>query len=337
MKNDGRSISHEVLETFRFAAIKLKKSGVEIDIIANSFNVTDRAVYRWLKKSKTEGIKSLKSSKATGPESYLSEDELSALLKLIRKPATELGYSTDLWSGPRIRHLIKHKFGIEYHAKHMPRLLKWLGLELKFPERRAIEQDPKAVREWKQNRFPEILKYAKKKRALLFYADEAVISLIPYIGKTWAFPNKKPIVRVSGKRGQNIGITAAVNQQGRMCFELTKEKERFTAKVFIRFIKKMHRENTDRFILLIVDGAPVHTAGIVKKFVEENKSWLRLEILPAYSPELNPTEKSWRFLKTKKLNGSTVLDKKELRDETKKMIKQIKKDKNRVSSFFENY
>jgi transposase len=218
----------------------------------------------------------------------------------------------------------------------MPRLLKSLGLELKFPERRALEQDPKAVREWKKHRFPEIIEYAKKKRALLFYADEAIISLIPYVGKTWAFPNKKPIVRVSGKRGQNIGVTAAVNQQGRMCFELTKEKERFTAKVFIRFIKKMHRENIDRHIVLIVDGAPVHTAGVVKTFIEENKSWLRLEILPAYSPELNPTEKSWRFLKTKKLNGSTVLNKEALRDETKKMIKQIKKDKNRVSSFFKN-
>lgn len=336
MKNDGRAISHEVLETYRFAAIKLKKSGVQINIIANSFNVTERAVYRWLKKSKTEGIKSLKSSRATGPESYLSENELSALCKLIRNPATKLGYSTDLWSGPRIRHLIKHEFGIEYHAKHMPRLLKWLGLELKFPERRALEQDPKDVRNWKQNKLPEIMNYAKKKRALLFYADESIISLIPYVGKTWAFPNTKPIIRVSGKRGQNIGVTAAVNQQGRMCFELTKEKERFTAKVFIRFIKKMHRENPDRFIVLIVDGAPVHTAGVVKEFTKENDSWFRLEILPAYSPELNPTEKSWRFLKTKKLNGSTVSNKKELRNETKKMIQQIKKDKQRVSSFFVN-
>ena len=98
----------------------------------------------------------------------------------------------------------------------------------------------------------------------------------------------------------------------------------------------MHRENAERFIVLIVDGAPVHTAGVVRKFTKENKSWFRMEILPAYSPELNPTEKSWRFLKTKKLNGSTVLNKKELRDEAKKMIGQIKKDKNRVSSFFEN-
>lgn len=101
--------------------------------------------------------------------------------------------------------------------------MKSLGLELKFPERRALEQDPKEVRLWKRKRLPEILNHTKKKRGLVFYADESIISLIPYIGKTWTFPNKKPIVRVSGQRG-NIGITAAVNQQGRLCFELTKEK-----------------------------------------------------------------------------------------------------------------
>jgi len=336
MKNDGRSISHEVLETFRFASIRLKKSGVPINIISKSFRVTERAVYRWLRKSKIDGSNSLKSSKATGPESALSENQLSKLLKLLRKPATELGYSTDLWSGPRVRHLIKHEFAIEYHPKHMPRLLKWMGLELKFPERRALEQDQKAVRRWKNKILPEIINEAKNKHALLFYADESIISLIPYVGKTWPFPNKNPIVRVSGKRGQNIGVTAAVNRQGRTCFELTKDKEKFTAKVFIRFIKKLHRENPARFIILIVDGAPTHTAGAVKEFIEENRAWVRLEILPAYSPELNPTEKSWRFLKTKKLNGSTIRNKEELRSEAKKMIGQIKKDKQRISSFFDN-
>lgn len=293
MKHDGRSISHEVLETYRFAAVKLQKSGVPIRVISNSFRVTERAVYHWLREYKTKGAINLRSTKASGPESYLSEDDLARLCKILRKPATELGYSTDLWSGPRIRHLIKHKFGIEYHEKHMPRLLRWLGMELKFPERRALEQDPKAIREWKKKRFPKILKIAKKKRALLFYADESIVSLIPYVGKTWAFPNKKPIVKVSGKRGQNIGITAAVNQQGRLCFELTKEKERFTAVVFIRFIKKMRKEFPNRNIILIVDGAPTHTVGRVTEFAKENKSWVQIEILPAYSPELNPAEKPW--------------------------------------------
>ncbi len=160
-----------------------------------------------------------------------------------------------------------------------------------FPERKALEQDSKELRKWKNERFPKILKIAKKKRALLFYADESIISLIPYIGKTWAYPGKKPTVRVSGKRGQNIGITAAVNQQGRLCFELTKEKERFAAKIFIRFLKKLMKQSSDRFIIVIVDGAPTHTAKIVKNFEKENKKTLKIEILPPYSPELNPTEK----------------------------------------------
>lgn len=332
---DGRAISHEVLEHFRFSAINLHRKNIPINDIADSFGVTRQAVYRWINKQEKNGKRSLKSTKAPGPDFHLTEKQFKKLLSYIRKPASELGYSTDLWSGPRIRHLIKQKFKIEYHPKHMPRLMKNLGLELKFPERRALEQDPKALREWKNKRFPEIQKTAKKKHALLFYADEAMISLIPYVGKTWTFPNTKPIVRVSGKQRQNIAITAAVNQQGRLCFELLKEKEMFTAKTFIRFLKKMMKQFENRFIILIVDGAPVHKAGLVKKFEQENKKLLKIEILPSYSPELNPTEKCWRFLKTKKLNGSMAINKNELRDKTKKYMREIKKDKKRMSSFFD--
>jgi|SRR5579864_2489607 len=331
---DGRSISHEVLEHFRFSAIRLHRKNIPVEAIANSFGVTRQAVYRWLKKEKTTGKLGLKSTRSPGPNRYLTDNQLKKLLSFLRKPASELGYTTDLWSGPRIRHLIKHQFKIEYHPKHVPRLMKNLGLELKFPERRALEQDSKALCEWKKERFPEILKIAKKKRALLFYADESMISLIPYVGKTWAFPNQKPIVRVSGKRGQHVGITAAVNPQGRLCFELTQEKERFTAKIFIRFLKKLMKQFLNRFIILIVDGAPTHTAGLVETFEQANKKFLKIEILPAYSPELNPTEKCWRFLKTKKLDGSMAINKNQLRDKTKKHMMEIKKDKERMASFF---
>lgn len=333
---DGRTISHEVLEHFRFSAIKLHHKNIHVNDIADSFGVTRQAVYRWINKKETQGKLGLKSTKSAGPDFHLTESQFKKLLSFIRKPASELGYSTDLWSGPRIRHLIKHQFKIEYHPKHMPRLLKNLGLELKFPERRALEQDPKGLREWKNKRFPEILKLAKKKRALLFYADEAMISLIPHVGKTWAFPDQKPIARVSGKQHQNIGITAAVNQQGRLCFELLQRKETFTAKLFVRFLKKMIKQFPNRFIMLIVDGAPIHKAGLVKAFESKNKQWIQIEILPSYSPELNPTEKCWRFLKTKKLDGSMAVNKDQLRYQTKKHMRAIKKDKERMASFFDD-
>lgn len=331
---DGRSLDHKTLEGYRFAAVKLRKRGVAVSTIADSFGVTTEAVYIWLKKARVEGVRSLISTKSAGREPALGENQFGELLNAIRQPATKLGYTTDLWSGPRLRHFIRQEFNIEYHRKHMPRLLRRLGLNFKFPERRALEQDPKAVRYWKNTRFPQIHLFAKKKKALVFYADEALVSLIPYVGRTWAFPDAKPIVRVSGRRGQHVGVTAAVNAQGRMGFELTREKEMFTAKIFLRFVRKLRREYPRRFIVLIVDGASTHTAKIVKAYAKENRAGFRLEILPAYSPELNPTEKSWGFLKSKNMNGSQAKNKTELQAEVKMHLKTMRKNQKRVASFF---
>lgn len=61
---------------------------------------------------------------------------------------------------------------------------------------------------------------------------ESIISLIPYIGKTWIFSDEKPIVSVSEKRGQNIGVSIAVNQQGRMYFKLTKKREIYYKSIY---------------------------------------------------------------------------------------------------------
>lgn len=331
---DGRKLSHDVLEAYRLSSIKLHQEGVPVAVLAKSFGVGCAAVYKWIQKFKQQGKQSLYSTTGSGRPPILNETYFSGLKTLLKNPATALGYTTDLWSGPRVGHLIRKRFKISYHAKHIPRLLRRLGLCMKFPERRALEQDPKALRLWKKIRFPDILKWARKHKALVFYADESLISLIPYVGKTWTFPKIKPIARVSGKRGQHIGVTGAVTQHGRLLFELTADQENFTARVFLRFVRKIRREYSGRNIALIVDGAPVHTAKRVKVFQEENKSWLRLEILPAYSPELNPSEKIWRFTKTKQLNGSTCRDKKELRKKSVSARRSLKKDSKRITSFF---
>jgi transposase len=348
MKTDGRSLDHRLLEGFRFAAVGLRERGVPVADIAGSFGVTSEAVYTWLKKARTKGVASLRSTKAPGPEPALSRRRFDELISILRRPASEAGYATDLWSGPRVRHVVKHRFGVAYHPKHMSRFLRRLGLVLKFPERRALEQDPEELRCWKEERLPEIVRNAKKRRALAFYADECLISLIPYVGKTWTFPEARPVARVSGRRGVHVGVTAAVNAAGRMCFEMTREGERFTAATFLRFVRKMRREYPRRGIVLIVDGASgptsaspptalassIHTAKIVKTFEVLNASWLAIEILPAYSPELSPAEKSWNFVKTRDMNGSTATDLGQLESAAKQAMRRMKRNPRRVASFF---
>jgi len=334
IEKDGRSVPHQIMEEFRFAAIKLHAQKVDVAIIAKTFKVSVQAVYSWISKSKQRGIISLKSTKTTGRPPLLSNDQFNLLFKYLRQPASKLDYATDLWSGPRIRHLIKHRLGIVYHPKHMPRLLRRLGLVMKFPERRSLEQDPKAVREWKTVRLPEIMEDAKNRHSLVFYADESLISLIPYVGRTWTFPDKMPKVRVSGKRGQHVGVTGAVNAQGRSCFDLTADKEKFTAVTFIRFIRRLRKEFPGRNIIIIADGSSTHKAKLVISYQNRHKDWLRIEILPAYSPELNFSEKAWGFIKTKARNGSQASNKEQLREETLMAVTDLKKNKKRVKTFF---
>ena len=333
MKTKLDKNSHELQEFRRLSAVELRKNGVAPEAIARSYGVTTQTACNWTSRAKRFGKSSLKSTKTTGAPPALRETDFRDLTSCLRRPASELGYATDLWSGPRVRHLIKHRYGVAYHPCHMPRFLRRLGLVQKFPERRALEQDLEEVRRWKEERLPEILAEAKNRRALLFYADEAVVSLIPNLGKTWTFPEMKPLARVSGRRGQNTGVTGAVNPRGRFYFEMTREDERFTSSVFLRFLENLRREYPKRRITLIVDGASVHTAKKVKDFLQEN-TWLRLEYLPSYSPEWNPAEKPWGYLKGKARNGSQSRNVKELRSETRRMLNRLKKKSKYVKSFF---
>ena len=50
-------------------------------------------------------------------------------------------------------------------------------------------------------------------------------------------------------------------------------------------------------MLIVWDGLPVHRSRAVWEFVRQQRGRIWLEFLPAYAPELNPTEYIWGHLK----------------------------------------
>lgn len=333
MDTNALTIPHQALEHMRIAAVKLRKEGVCAKKVAAAFNVSVKTVYNWSSLEKNKGHEALLSSNNAGAPSALEEDKFNEIVAALQCPASEFGYDTDLWTGPRLRHFIRTRFGVKYHNKYMPRFLRRLGLRLIFPERRALEQDQEAVRQWKEQELPRIEQEAKKRRALLFYADESTISLIPTIGRAWSLPGVRPVVRVSGKRGKKVNVTGAVNQAGRLYFEMLPPDQNFTAKTFVHFLKKMRNQFPHRNLTLIVDGASVHKAKDVKTYLN-GQPRLRLEYLPAYSPEWNPTEEVWGHLKGCSRNGSQSRDVPSLRKEANGMLRRIQKNKPKIRSFY---
>jgi transposase len=60
------------------------------------------------------------------------------------------------------------------------------------------------------------------------------------------------------------------------------------------------------------DNARIHTAEQVKQFIKEHKSDLYVLHQPSYSPELNPQEEMWHWMKDFIAKTSTEKDVQEL-------------------------
>lgn len=292
---NGYSIGHQTLEEMRFLAVRMVKRGISVEDIAHSMRLNRSTVFGWMHRFRQSGLKTLKSTKAPGAKPKLKAPHFSKLIRILHHPASRYGFGSDLWTGPRVRILIRKLFGITLHPKHMPRFLRRLGLIRRIPEPRALEQDPQAVGEWKKKVLPRILRSCARNKGILLYGDEGLFVLIPHIGKTWTFPSLKPIVRVSGQRDVHVGITSAVSRQGHLFFQFSRDN--FNSRTFIRFVKALHGHFLRRKLFLIVDGAPAHRSRAIKDFIRKSAPWLSLHYLPSYSPELNPSEEVWNVTK----------------------------------------
>ncbi len=89
-------------------------------------------------------------------------------------------------------------------------------------------------------------------------------------------------------------------------FEITEEYCNWqTWLIFITNLLKKYGK-----IVIIIDGAKYHfEKEHVQKFYAENKENLIIFQLPAYSPELNPIEQYWRYVKEHLANTSWLIKK----------------------------
>jgi hypothetical protein len=66
-----------------------------------------------------------------------------------------------------------------------------------------------------------------------------------------------------------------------------------TTVALIGFLNDLKRHFPRRRLLLIWDGLPSHKSRDMTAYLRAQRSWLAVERLPGYAPELNPAELVW--------------------------------------------
>ena len=150
------------LEERRLKALGLLGSGLSQSEVARRLGVTPTAVCQWKSAVERGGEKALQAIPRSGRPTLVPRATLATLPDLLARGALSFGFSTDLWTIPRILQVTESAWGVRYTPTAMWRLLKRHGLSWQRPRRQAREKDLRAVRNWRQRSWP---RYKKKPAA----------------------------------------------------------------------------------------------------------------------------------------------------------------------------
>lgn len=235
---------------------------------------------------------------------------------MILSPASEFGFETDFWTTPRLIQVVRSQFGVSVSKQTMMRRLHEAGMSYQKPEREYFELSEEEREEWRRRELPKIRRAVRQNRAILYFQDEANISLTALLGKTWAPRGQTPKQRVTGKRG-GVAALSAITSGGQLIFRL--HDKRIASAEVIVFLGQMLRHHPRRHLVVVMDQAPPHVSKLTKAYIESQPR-LHVFHLPTYSPDWNPDEKVWNHLKHQELKGHQAKTKEELTVLTNKKL-----------------
>lgn len=315
--SEGAHFTTEV----RRRAVDAVMEGMTKTAVAVAYGIDRKTVSRWVIKLEEGGADALCRQLGSGRPRKLEDLTEEELLRIVLSGAESFGFETDLWTVGRLRRVIADEFQIQVSKNTIWRRLRDAGLTYQKPEREYYEIDEAARKKWLRYEVPKIRRTVKKYRGILYFQDESNISLTAFLGKTWAPCGQTPKANVTGKRA-GVAATSAISRTGQLLFRLL--DKRIASKEVIEFLQQMLRHHPHRHLIVIMDRAPPHTSKKTQAWIDSQPR-LHVFHLPAYSPDWNPDEKVWNYLKHNELASHQAKNKYELKHLARRKLQSMAK------------
>jgi transposase len=274
-------------------AILAVMDGQSVAQVAVVLRVHEKTVATWVGMFCCYGLQGAPRLKPTGRPPKLTPTQQAELALVIDDGPVKAGFSGACWRSPLIQPLIYDRFGVFYNVFYIAQLLKNLGFSFQKAAFVSDHLDEDKRQAWRTTTWPQILRLAKERKALLLFGDEASFPQWGTRTYTWA-RRQQPTVKTSGKRkgykvfGLIDYFTGHFFSQG--------QAGRLNSAASIAFLRRV-LEHTTQPIILIQDGAKYQTSAETTAFFAQQTARLHVVQLPTYSPDYNPIEKLWKKIK----------------------------------------
>lgn len=284
----------EAARSKRLRIIILALEGWTAPAIAMSVGLSRRICQRWVQRYNTEGLAGLDDQRGGNrrPPVLSVDEERRFRERLEAGPLAEDRVCT--LRGKDLQRILAHEFGVLRCLASVYHLLHRLGYAYLRPRPQHRRYDPVAQEKFVLE-LPECLNNIQAahpdKQLRIDFEDEARFGQQGTLIHVWAKRGARPTAVRQTEYGYLWVLGAVCPATGHAEGLLSPRLNTAVVNTFLTQFSRTLGEN--EHAVLIWDGAGFHTGGTLK--VPENISVLRL---PSYSPELNPVENLWHYLKS---------------------------------------
>lgn len=286
-------------ERQRYHALILVTQGYSYRETGRILLVDEESVSEWVTLYQAQGLPGLQNHPGWGGEHrqrLLTAEQLAELKQRLvteAMPGTKLGSG---WTAKAIRKLIREQYGVSYSKSGVRKLLCEMGWSYQRGRelyiRRSAEEQARFILETEE----VLAKYAESGEVVVPLAgDQSKVYLEATLARRWNPRGQQPLVADGARRKQAENIYGALHlgtgeETTTFCIDWQ------DSDATIRWLEMMLVEHPTGQILLWIDGASHHTSEEVEEWLEGHQ---RIEVIhfPAYTPEENPKEATWKAMK----------------------------------------
>ncbi len=269
----------------RLRVILYKDDGYSNKFIARMLQIGRNQVSKLLNQYRQGGLKELlEPDKYQGSQPRLNEEQQQRLKKELKINLYATAFQVIAW--------VEKQWEVKYSVRGMHKLLKRLGFTYKKNILIPSKADPEL-----QRRFVRWLDGLRKRMGpddLLMYIDVVHFKHNAEAGYGWSLkgdPHQIP----SNTGRQRYNVLGAYDPQSHNSFFLL-TGDNINQYKLVEFLILLRAKFSDKKkIYLILDNASYNHAHTVK--AEALNQNIILDYLPPYSPNLNPIERLWKFVR----------------------------------------
>jgi transposase len=277
----------------RLRIVILAMRGWTAPAIAMSVGLSRRACQKWIQRFNDSGLAGLDNRHGGGRRTMLTPEQVEQIRQRLDAGATPEDRVCSL-RGIDVKRILASEWGILRSLPAVYNLLHRLGYCYLRPRPRHQKADPEAeakFKEWLPQRLEEIAQAHPDKRLRVYFQDESRFGQQGTTTNVWAGKGSRPtaVRQTEYKYLWVIGAVCPETGQGEGLLS-----PRLNTEVINAFLREFSRSLLpEEHAVMIWDGAGFHTSKQLQ--VPENVTVLQL---PPYSPELNPMENLWHYLKS---------------------------------------